>query len=82
MMTIFYKTRSTTIWVLSFFSFLVMFLYIQSYVRELGEIIAVRLGHGDKAWLSLPLIVFSGLLTLGLVAISNTVALAIVQYGK
>jgi preprotein translocase subunit Sss1 len=82
MMTIYHKTRNTMIWILCFVGFLTMFLFIQSYVRELGRIILTHYRLGEKQFVLLALIILSGLITLGLVGLSNTVALAIVQYGK
>jgi hypothetical protein len=82
MLTIYYKTRNVVLWLLCFVGFLTMFLFIQSFIRELNYVILKRLKFENKQILLLPLIILSGLITLGLVYISNTVALAIVQYGK
>jgi hypothetical protein len=82
MMTIYYKTRNAVIWVVCFVGFLTMFLFILSYVRQLGDVALTRFKLEGKQYLFLPLIILSGLITLGLVGLSNTVALAIVQYGK
>lgn len=82
MMTIYHKTRNVMIWVLCFAGFLTMFLFIQSYVRQLGGLILTHFKLEGKQFLFLPLVILSGLITLGLVGVSNTVALAIVQYGK
>jgi hypothetical protein len=82
MLTIYFKTNNAAIWWLCFFGYIVMFLFINSYMRQLTHVIVDYFKIDDRPLFFLPLIAISGLITFGLVSLSNVAALEIAKYGK
>jgi hypothetical protein len=82
MLTIYFKTGNAAIWWLCFFGYVVMFLFINSYMRHLTQLIVDYFKIDDRPLFFLPLIAISGVITFGLVSLSNVAALEIAKYGK
>ncbi len=82
LLTIYFKTGNRAIWALCFFGYVVMFFFINSYMRHLTDMIVSYFRIEDRPLYFLPLILISGLLTFGLVSMSNVAALEIAKYGK
>jgi hypothetical protein len=82
MLTIYFKTGNRAIWTLCFFGYIIMFFFINSYMRHLIHLIVGYYKIEDRPLYFLPLILMSGLITFGLVSLSNVAALEIAKYGK
>jgi hypothetical protein len=82
LLTIHFKTGNSAIWWLCLFGYIVMFLFINSYMRQLTHVIVDYFKIDDRPLFFLPLIAISGLITFGLVSLSNVAALEIAKYGK
>jgi 3-dehydroquinate synthase class II len=59
-----------------------MFLFINSYMRDLSDAIVGRLGIENRPMLFVPILLISGLITYGIIRLSTTVAVEIATYGK
>jgi hypothetical protein len=82
LVTIYIKTGNLLVWSLCFFGYVVMFLFINSYMRDLSDAIVGRLGIENRPMLFVPILLISGLITYGIIRLSTTVAVEIATYGK
>ncbi len=79
---IYIKSGSLMVWSLCFFAYVVMFLFINSFMRDLSYAIVSHFKITDRPLFFVPIILVSGLITFGLIHLSTTVAVVIATYGK